>query len=140
MSCNTGFRIHEPAVAGWCGDCPKCRFVFLALAPFMPRADLVAAIGGDLLDDAGQIEGYRAILGIEAEKPFECVGETDEARAALRALAASPEWAGDAVVAALAPRIGGADASAVAAVARPRAATHGIPERHRRAIGALLGA
>ncbi len=139
MSCNTGFRIHEPAVAGWCRDCPKCRFVFLALAPFMPRADLVAAMGGDMLDDAGQIEGYRAILGIEAEKPFECVGETDEARAALRALAASPEWAGDAVVAALAPRIGGADASAVAAWLTPRG-DHGIPERHRRAIGAFLGA
>ncbi len=56
----------------------------------MPRAELVAAMGGDVLDDPAQIDGYRAILGIDAEKPFECVGETDEARAAMRALAASP--------------------------------------------------
>lgn len=138
MSCNAGFRIHEPSSPGWCRDCPKCRFVFLALAPFMPRADLVAAIGGDMLDDPAQIEGYRAILGIDAEKPFECVGETDEARAALRAVAASPEWAGVAVVAALAPGIGGADAGAAVPWLAPRG-DHGIPERHLRAIGAFLG-
>jgi hypothetical protein len=139
MSCNAGFRIHEPTVAGWCRDCPKCRFVFLALAPFMGRAELVAAMGGDMLDDPRQVDGYRAILGIDAEKPFECVGETDEARAAMRALAASPEWAGAAVVAALAARIGGPDASPLAAWLTPRG-DHGIPERHRRAIGAFLGA
>ena len=139
MSCNTGFRIHEPSVPGWCLDCPKCRFVFLALAPFMPRADLVAAMGGDLLDDPAQIPGYRAILGIDAEKPFECVGETEEAQAALRELAAAPGWASAAVVADLAPRIGGPDAAAVAPWLAP-AGDHGIPERHARAIGAFLGA
>ena len=34
-SCNAIFRI-DPALraASWCCDCPKCRFVFLALAPF----------------------------------------------------------------------------------------------------------
>ncbi len=139
MSCNTGFRIHEPSVPGWCLDCPKCRFVFLALAPFMERADLVAAMGGDLLDDRAQIEGYRAILGIDAEKPFECVGETDEARAALRALAARPAWATAAVVAALAPAIGGPAADAIDPWLTPLGA-HDIPPRHHRAIGAFLGA
>ncbi len=40
----------------------------------------------DLLDGPEQTAGLRAILaGIEAEKPFECVGEIDESRAALRA-------------------------------------------------------
>jgi len=139
MSCNTGFRIQEPSVPGWCLDCPKCRFVFLALAPFMERGDLVAAMGGDLLDDRAQIEGYRAILGIDAEKPFECVGETDEARAALRTLAARSGWASAAVVAALAPAIGGPDAHSVEPWLTPRG-DHGIPRRHHRAIGAFLGA
>ena len=34
-SCNAIFRI-DPALraSSWCCDCPKCRFVFLALAPF----------------------------------------------------------------------------------------------------------
>ncbi len=139
MSCNRGFRIHQPAAAGWCGDCPKCRFVFLALAPFLDRAALVAIFGRDLLDDASQEEGFRAILGIEAEKPFECVGETDEARAALRAIAASPQWSGDLLVARLAPAVGGPDEGAVAPWL-VRAGEDAIPERHDRAIGALLGA
>ena len=139
MSCNANFRIHEPAASGWCRDCPKCRFVFLALAPFMDRAGLAAVFGGDMLDDPAQAEGYRAILGIDAEKPFECVGETDEARAALRALAAAPGWRDAAVVAALAPRVGGPDPDAIAPWLVPRG-DHGIPARHLRAIGALLGA
>ena len=139
MSCNTGFRIHEPAVPGWCGHCPKCRFVFLALAPFLERDALVAVFGADLLDDPAQEPGFRAILGIDAEKPFECVGETDEARAALRAAAASPRWAGDAVVASLAPRIGGADPGAVGPWLA-RAGELAMPERHDRIIGAFLGA
>ncbi len=34
-SCNAIFRL-DPALraSSWCRDCPKCRFVFLALAPF----------------------------------------------------------------------------------------------------------
>ena len=139
MSCNRGFRIHEPAVPGWCGDCPKCRFVFLALAPFMERGDLVGVFGRDLLDDPSQEAGFRAVLGIDADKPFECVGEIDEARAALRAVAAAPAWAGDALVTRLAPLVGGADAAAAEPWLAP-AGEHGIPERHLRAARALLGA
>ncbi len=139
MSCNAGFRIHEPAVAGWCTNCPKCRFVFLALAPFLERAALIAIFGRNLLDDPSQDAGFREILGIDAEKPFECVGETDEARAALRTVAASPAWAADGIVARLTPAVGGPDAAA----ADPwltRVGDHAIPPRHDRAIGAFLGA
>ena len=36
-SCNAAFRIDEGRrVERWCGHCPKCRFVFLVLAPFLP--------------------------------------------------------------------------------------------------------
>ena len=139
MSCNRGFRIDEPGEPGWCGDCPKCRFVFLALAPFMARDDLVGVFGRDLLDDPAQEAGLRAVLGIDADKPFECVGEIDEARAALRAVAAAPEWSGDALVARLAPLVGGPDARAPEAWLAPEG-PHGIPERHLRAARALLGA
>lgn len=138
MSCNVGFRIHEPAVPGWCGDCPKCRFVFLALAPFVDRRALAGIFGADLLDDPDQEAGYRAILGIDADKPFECVGETEEARAAVRLLAADPAWSSARVVAALAPAAGGAEPDAVAPWLEPRG-DHAIPERHLRAAGAALG-
>ena len=36
-SCNRNFHIlGERPASRWCGVCPKCHFVFLALAPFMP--------------------------------------------------------------------------------------------------------
>ena len=42
-SCNRNFRILGPKPADrWCGQCPKCHFVFLALAPFMSRLPLDA--------------------------------------------------------------------------------------------------
>ena len=46
-SCNAVFRLDPQLRAtSWCGDCPKCRFVFLALAPFMGRAELTAIFAG----------------------------------------------------------------------------------------------
>ena len=138
MSCNRGFTIARDSAQVWCGDCPKCRFVFLALAPFAGRDALVGIFGRDLLDDPAQEEGFREVLGMGADKPFECVGEVDEARAALRALAADPDWAGDALVAGLAPSAGGADAGAIDPWLAEQG-PHGIPERHLRAARALLG-
>ncbi len=41
-SCNRNFHIlGERPAHRWCGQCPKCHFVFLALAPFMPKTRLV---------------------------------------------------------------------------------------------------
>ena len=79
-------------------SCPKCHFVFLALAPFMPKPRLVSIFGRNLLDDAAQIDGFDALLEYRNHKPFECVGEGRESRAAMAALAARPEWREDAVV------------------------------------------
>lgn len=98
-SCNRNFHIlGERPASRWCGVCPKCHFVFLALAPFMPKPRLVGLFGRNLLDDAGQIPGYDALLEYRDHKPFECVGEARESRAALAALAARPEWREDAIV------------------------------------------
>ena len=85
-SCNTAFKLHDPT-ARWCGDCPKCRFVFLALAPFMDRARLTRIFGTDLFADPAQVPGYLELLGIDAHKPFECVGEVEESLVALGLLA-----------------------------------------------------
>ncbi len=84
-SCNKAFKLHDPTVR-WCGDCPKCRFVFLALAPAMERARLVHIFGRDLFDDPTQIPGFLELLGIDAHKPFECVGEVHESLVALSML------------------------------------------------------
>ena len=98
-SCNRNFHIlGERPVNRWCGVCPKCHFVFLALAPFMSKPRLVAIFGRNLLDDPAQAGGYDALLEFRDHKPFECVGEGRESRAAMAALATRPEWREDALV------------------------------------------
>jgi len=98
-SCNRNFHIlGERPVNRWCGVCPKCHFVFLALAPFMPKTRLVRIFGRNLLDDGDQAGGFDALLEFQDHKPFECVGEGRESRAAMATLAARPEWKEDALV------------------------------------------
>jgi len=98
-SCNRNFHIlGERPVNRWCGVCPKCHFVFLALAPFMPKPRLVGIFGRNLLDDASQIAGYDALLEYQDHKPFECVGEGKESRAAMATLSERPEWREDEIV------------------------------------------
>ncbi|MGW0434963.1 hypothetical protein ACWDV4_20785 [Micromonospora sp. NPDC003197] len=99
-SCNAAFKLHDPT-ARWCGNCPKCRFVFLALAPFMPRERLVHIFGSDLLADPAQLPGYLELLGIDAHKPFECVGEVEESLVALGLLTEQEQWRDAAVIRAL---------------------------------------
>jgi len=99
-SCNRNFHLlGEKPTQRWCGACPKCHFVFLALAPFMPKPRLLGIFGRNLLDDAALAPEYDALLEIAGHKPFECVGEGRESRAAMAALAASPAWREDALVA-----------------------------------------
>lgn len=98
-SCNRNFHIlGERPASRWCGVCPKCHFVFLALAPFLPKPRLMRVFGRNLLDDPAQAAGYDALLEYQDHKPFECVGEGRESRAAMAALAARPEWREDALV------------------------------------------
>ncbi|MFC0678862.1 UDP-N-acetyl-alpha-D-muramoyl-L-alanyl-L-glutamate epimerase [Lysobacter korlensis] len=98
-SCNRNFHIRGERPANrWCGVCPKCHFVFLALAPFMPKPRLVGIFGRNLLDEASQTPGFDALLEFQDHKPFECVGEGRESRAAMTALVQRPEWREDAIV------------------------------------------
>lgn len=98
-SCNAIFRI-DPALrtASWCGDCDKCRFVFLVLAPFSDPAHLRGVFGADLLDDERQFAGFALLTARGGHKPFECVGEEEESLAAIRLLAADERWRDHAVV------------------------------------------
>jgi hypothetical protein len=98
-SCNAIFRIDpQLRASSWCCDCPKCRFVFLALAPFSDPAHLREVFGSDLLEDERQFEGFALLTATGGHKPFECVGEEEESLAAVRMLAADPRWRGHAVV------------------------------------------
>jgi UDP-N-acetyl-alpha-D-muramoyl-L-alanyl-L-glutamate epimerase len=105
-SCNRNFRIRGDRPADrWCGQCPKCHFVFLALAPFVAKPRLLGIFGRNLLDDASLASAFDALLEYRDHKPFECVGEGQESRAAMFALSQRPEWREDAIVSRFADEI-----------------------------------
>jgi hypothetical protein len=132
-SCNTVFRqTAGERATGWCGDCPKCRFVFLALAPFVDKPTLIGIFGRDLLDDPTQSAGFAALCGLGQYKPFECVGEVAESTAVIAHLAAHPDWQDDAVLRALPaafPALGQADPADYRAVFARRG-PHRVPPRY----------
>jgi hypothetical protein len=98
-SCNTAFRqAREARGRHWCCNCPKCRFVFLALSPFVAKPDLIEIFGCNLLDDETQRDGFAELCGLRAIKPFECVGETHESASVMSYLADHPDWRDDRVV------------------------------------------
>ncbi|MGN1062864.1 MAG: hypothetical protein ACI4QM_00870, partial [Alphaproteobacteria bacterium] len=104
-SCNKAFKLDEnQRLSGWCGACDKCRFVFLILAPFMQKEQLVSLMGGNLLDNAEHLTGYAELLGLSGHKPFECVGETAECRYAFSLLAHHPHWQQDRIIRAFADK------------------------------------
>ena len=142
-SCNAAYRLDETRRARrWDLDCPKCRFVSLALAPFVSRRELVDVQGGDMLGDLGQLPGYLALVGANGPKPFECVGEVAESRVAVRLLSEQPEWRDAPVVAALARELAGAGWPADADVERvfsPDPAPL-VPAAYRPVVDALAAA
>ena len=91
LSCNRAF-VFDPAdrSPSWCGECAKCRFVFLGLAPFVQRAELVGMFGRDLLASDDDIAQLAAML-TGPHRAFDCIGTDDEISAALH-LAADGQW------------------------------------------------
>ena len=107
-SCNAAFRLDGARrVDGWDRSCPKCRFVALALAPWLDRAEVVAIQGGDVLDDPGQVDGLAGLVEAGQPKPFECVGEVAESRVAVRLAVERAGWSGARALTAVADRLRG---------------------------------
>lgn len=137
-SCNAAFRIDAARRSpGWCGNCDKCRFVFLGLAPWLGPEELVAIIGRNLLDDEEQTDGFLALLGIGADKPFECVGEIEESRAAVLAAADRPEWVGARLLATLRERVLATGSVPSMESLLVPAAEHAVPDRFLECLRAI---
>ena len=100
-SCNVNFRYNGHDGPLWCGQCPKCHFVFLILAPEMEKQRLVGIFGRNVLAEASNEASFRALTGLAGQKPWECVGEILEAAASLYRLTRRPDWQDEAVVALL---------------------------------------
>ena len=94
-SCNRAFaqRSVERA-ASWCGECDKCLFIDLILAPFLSRAALREIFAGEPLSRPDLVGPLRSLVGVGLDhKPFECVGDPDESAVALMKVSALDEWA-----------------------------------------------
>jgi len=109
QSCNRGFHI-DPAqrLDHWCGHCDKCCFIDLILAPFLDAATLREVFAGrEPLDDLGLLPRFEDLVGTSGDaKPWECVGDVDECRAAVALALARPDRVASPVLGALAARLG----------------------------------
>jgi hypothetical protein len=126
-SCNRNFHLDGPAIKGrWCGDCPKCRFAALSLALFLDPGEVEKIIGSDLLADPAQEVGFRELCALGREKPFECVGEMGESRAAMAELANRPGWQEKFLVKKFAPELAKLSVPSLESLLLP-SSKHSIP-------------
>ena len=125
-SCNRAFHLDKSLRLGhWCGQCDKCCFIDLILAPFMSAEALRAVFaadwgGSEPLAKPELAPKFRALLGA-GTKPFECVGEVSECRAAVLLAARRADRAGFPLLKELAAEVAGRpDAPAGAEIAAMR--------------------
>ncbi|VAW32867.1 hypothetical protein MNBD_GAMMA01-456 [hydrothermal vent metagenome] len=99
-SCNRNFHIdgsHNDQSL-WCCDCPKCRFVFLGLAAFIDKQQLLVIFAKNMLNDASQQTGFAELLGVTGFKPFECVGDIEESQLAYNLIKNQTDWGDDLLI------------------------------------------
>ncbi len=126
-SCNRAFHIDTARrLDHWCGQCDKCCFIDLILAPFMSASALrdVFDVVPEPLTQPALAAKFAALLG-SGTKPFECVGEVNECRAAVLLAARRPDRADCAVLQELAADVAG----------RPDAPTDADIEAMRHPVG-----
>lgn len=75
-SCN----IKKP----WCKKCPKCAYVWLGLMSTFDPVAVDKVFGVNLFDDPDLLHIFRQMIGLEEHTPFECIGEIDESRLAMK--------------------------------------------------------
>ena len=91
-SCNVAGKVGPPASefarrrsrAGdrWCGNCPKCLFVYATLYPFLEKKQLLKIFGRNIFENKKLLPIMRGLLEQGKPKPFECVGTKKESRLA----------------------------------------------------------
>ena len=107
-SCNRNFSLQgsKNSIGKlWCGECPKCVFVFALFAAFLSKATVMQIFNKNLFADESLVPLYRELLGLEAFKPFECVGTPEETREAFMMIKKKGEFREDIVIQHLAENI-----------------------------------
>lgn len=134
-SCNRAFH-QDPSTRldHWCGTCDKCCFIDLVLSPYMDRTDLETIFAGtEPLENPANETRLRALLDLgDDARPFECVGDIDECRAAVLLAAARTDRADSQQLRRLRDQVAlvtGTEQADVAALLTPQGPHH-IPERY----------
>lgn len=68
VSCNRHIEAGR-----WCGRCPKCLSSALLLLPFAGEVWLESQFPHNPLDDLALWNTFETLIGVQPEKPFECV-------------------------------------------------------------------
>ena len=67
----------------WCLRCPKCCYVWLCFMAYLPHSLVDTMFHGQNLLDITENEMYfTEMIGLGTKKPFECIGEINEAKLA----------------------------------------------------------
>ena len=137
ISCNRSFALDPTRRrARWCGECAKCLFVFVILAPRIEKARLTEIFAVDPLDRPANLALYRELAGLAKHKPFECVGDYAEVAEALVDLMDDDAWCDDEVVAELTgqrPRL-----HEIAADKAPIVGAGNVPAHYAKVFDALV--
>jgi UDP-N-acetyl-alpha-D-muramoyl-L-alanyl-L-glutamate epimerase len=84
-SCNKNFTFENTGAntkTFWCCECPKCAFMFAMLSAWLTHDQVVEIFGQDLFSKPELENLFKQLLGIQGNKPFECVGTAEETAAA----------------------------------------------------------
>lgn len=79
-SCNVG---SKSVPWEWCGNCPKCLFVYIILSPFLYKNKLLKIFKEDLFEKESLLNIFIELCGYGKTKPFECVGTFEEVNFAI---------------------------------------------------------
>ncbi len=97
-SCNRAFHIDkEQRLDKWCGICDKCCFIDLILSPFLAKIELEEIFAGSepIANYANKDKLFSLLGHRDYVKPFECVGDVIECRAAVKTASQRPDRYGD---------------------------------------------
>lgn len=98
-SCNRNFVFEgknksEDSIR-WCGECSKCIYTAIIMAPHLPKKNFINIFGDNTLNNESNIQIAKDLCGIGNSKPWECVGDFADTASSLMQLTQNEEWKTD---------------------------------------------
>lgn len=79
-SCNKNFSITMKSNKKWCNSCSKCLFVYIIMRPFITWEETKRIFWEEMYERKDLKELFLEVIWASGIKPFECVGEVEEAQ------------------------------------------------------------